>query len=65
MIEIQFGFCPEERILKIQPPPSAIELAQALAADTAERGMVYEEYTFEVEDGPEDGCEYKVLVMRI
>lgn len=48
-----------------QPPPSAIELAQALAADTAERGMVYEEYTFEVEDGPEDGCEYKVLVMRI
>lgn len=48
-----------------QPPDSAVELAQALAADAAERGMVYEEYTFEIENGPDDGCEYKVLVMRI
>jgi hypothetical protein len=48
-----------------QPPPASVELAQALAADAAERGMVYEEYSFEIENGPEDGCEYKVLVMRI
>jgi hypothetical protein len=51
--------------LSPQPPPASVELAQALAADAAERGMVYEEYTFEVEDGPEDGSEYKVLVMRV
>jgi len=48
-----------------QPPPASVELAQALAADAAERGMLYEEFSFEIEDGPEDGCEYKVLVMRI
>ena len=48
-----------------QPPPASVELAQALAADAAERRMAYEEYTFEIENGPDDGCEYKVLVMRI
>jgi hypothetical protein len=48
-----------------QPPDDSVALAQALAADAAGRGMVYEEYSFEIENGPEDGCEYKVLVMRI
>ena len=40
-------------------------MAQALAVDAAERGMDYEEYTFEIEDGAEDGTEIKVLVIRV
>lgn len=47
------------------PPAYAIELAHALADSVCEREMMYEEYTFEIEGGSDDGCEYKVLVMRI
>ena len=47
------------------PPADAVALAQALADSVCERGMVYEEYTFEIDGGSEDGEEYKILVMRI
>lgn len=48
-----------------QPPASAVELAHALAESAAQRGIDYEEYTFEIEDGAEDGTEIKVLVIRV
>ena len=48
-----------------EPPEGAIALAQALACNAAERGMDYEEYTFEIEDGADDGTEIKVLVIRV
>lgn len=48
-----------------QPPEYAVEMAYALAADAAERDIDYEEYTFEIEDGPEDGTEIKILVIRV
>jgi hypothetical protein len=48
-----------------EPPEGAAALAHALACNAAERGMDYEEYTFEIEDGEEDGTEIKVLVIRV
>ena len=47
------------------PPDDAVALAHALAASAAERAIDYEEYTFEIEDGAEDGTEIKVLVIRV
>jgi hypothetical protein len=49
------------------PSPTALgyALAHALACNAAERDMDYEEYTFEIEDGEEDGAEIKVLVIRV
>jgi len=47
------------------PPDDAVALAQALACSAADRDMDYEEYTFEIEDGAEDGTEIKVLVIRV
>jgi hypothetical protein len=54
----------EEDDLPASPPEAAV-LAQALACSAAERGMDYEEYTFEIENGAEDGTEIKVLVIRV
>lgn len=48
-----------------EPPESAVDLALKLMQSTVERGMEYEEFTFEVEDGPDDGTEYKVIVMKV
>ena len=47
------------------PPQKAAELAYSLLMDSIERGMDHEEFTFELEGGPEDGGEYKVLVMKV
>ncbi len=44
---------------------SAADLAHALLLNSMSRDMDYEEFTFELEGGPEDGDEYKVIVMRI
>jgi hypothetical protein len=55
----------EEDDLPASPPAGAAALAHALACNAAERGMDYEEYTFEIEDGAEDGTEIKVLVIRV
>ena len=48
-----------------QPPEEAVCLAHALAESAAARDIDYEEYTFEIEDGPEDGTEIKILVIRV
>ena len=47
------------------PPEDAAALAHALACSAAERGIDYEEYTFEIENGPEDGTDIKVLIIRV
>jgi hypothetical protein len=52
-------------IEQTNPPDDAAALAHALACNAAERGMDYEEYTFEIEDGEADGTEIKVLVIRV
>ena len=48
-----------------QPPEHSVEMAYALAESAAKRDIDYEEYTFEIEDGPEDGTEIKILVIRV
>lgn len=48
-----------------QPPQKAAELAYSLLMDSMNRDMDYEEFTFELEGGPDDGDEYKVIVMKI
>lgn len=48
-----------------QPPEEVTDLAYALVSSSIRRGMEYEEFTFEIEDGPDDGGEYKVVVMKI
>jgi hypothetical protein len=48
-----------------QPPEYAVEMAYALAESAAERDIDYEEYTFEIENGPDDGMEIKILVIRV
>jgi len=47
------------------PPQKAADLAYSLLMDSIERDMDYEEFTFELEGGPDDGVEYKVLVMKV
>jgi len=48
-----------------EPPRDATDLAFALLQDSVKRGMDYEEFSFEVEGGLEDGEEYKVIVMKV
>ena len=48
-----------------EPPEEVTDIAYLLVSSAMRRGMEYEEFTFEVEDGPEDGCEYKVVIMKI
>jgi hypothetical protein len=47
------------------PPQKAADLAYSLLMDSIERDMDYEEFTFELEGGPDDGGQYKVLVMKV
>ena len=48
-----------------EPPEKATELAYALLLDAIKRDMDYEEFSFELEGGIDDGVEYKVLVMKV
>jgi hypothetical protein len=48
-----------------QSPQRAAELAYALLQDSLLRDMDYEEFTFELEGGPQDGVEYKIIVMKL
>ncbi len=43
----------------------AADIAYALLLNSISRDMEYEEFTFELEGGPDDGVEYKVIVMKI
>ena len=47
------------------PPEEVTDMAYLLVTSSVRRGMEYEEFTFEVADGPDDGTEYKVVIMRI
>ena len=47
------------------PPQKAADLAYSLLMDSLERDMDYEEFSFELEGGPEDGVEYKIIVMKL
>jgi hypothetical protein len=55
---MDFNSIPEEA-------QGAADLAYALLLNSIERDMEYEEFTFELEGGPDDGVEYKVLVMKV
>jgi hypothetical protein len=44
---------------------SAADLAYALLLNSMGRDMDYEEFTFDLEGGPDDGGEYKVIVMKV
>jgi hypothetical protein len=48
-----------------EPPQKAADLAYSLLMDSIERDMDYEEFTFELEGGPDDGGQYKVIVMKV
>ena len=48
-----------------QTPQRAAELAYALLQDSLLRDMDYEEFTFELEGGPDDGVQYRVIVMKV
>ena len=48
-----------------EPPQKAADLAYSLLMDSIERDMDYEEFTFELEGGPDDGVQYKVIVMKV
>ena len=48
-----------------EPPEETVDMAYLLVTSAVRRGMEYEEFTFEIEDGPEDGEEYKVVVMKV
>ena len=48
-----------------EPPQKAADLAYSLLMDSIERGIDYEEFSFEVQGGMDDGVEYKVLVIRV
>ena len=48
-----------------EPPEEVTDMAYLLVTSAVRRGMEYEEFTFEVEDGPDDGTEYKVVIMKI
>jgi len=43
----------------------AADIAYALLLNSMSRDMDYEEFTFQMEGGPEDGDEYKIIVMKI
>jgi len=47
------------------PPQKAADLAYSLLLDSIERDMDYEEFSFELEGGPQDGVEYKIIVMKV
>ena len=47
------------------PPQKAADLAYSLLMDSLERDMDYEEFSFELEGGPQDGVEYKIIVMKV
>jgi hypothetical protein len=47
------------------PPQKTADLAYSLLLDSIERDMDYEEFSFELEGGPEDGDQYKIIVMKI
>jgi hypothetical protein len=47
------------------PPQKAADLAYSLLMDSMSRDMDYEEFTFELKGGPEDGVEYKIIVMKV
>jgi hypothetical protein len=47
------------------PPDESVELAFQLAVNASARDIDYEEFSFEVEGGMDDGVQYKVLVIRI
>ena len=47
------------------PPQKAADLAYSLLLDSIKRDMDYEEFTFELEGGPDDGVQYKVIVMKV
>jgi len=43
----------------------AADIAYALLLNSINRDMEYEEFTFDLEGGPDDGVEYKVIVMKV
>jgi hypothetical protein len=47
------------------PDPEAVALAHALASSAVGRDIDYEEFSFEIENGINDGTEIKVLVIRV
>jgi hypothetical protein len=47
------------------PPEEVTDMAYLLVTSAVRRGMEYEEFTFEVEGGSDDGEEYKVVVMKV
>lgn len=47
------------------PPDESVELAFQLAINASARDIDYEEFSFEVEGGVDDGVQYKVLVIRV
>ena len=47
------------------PPEEVSDIAYLLVTSAVRRGMEYEEFTFEIEGGSEDGEEYKVVVMKV
>lgn len=49
----------------LQPPDESVELAFQLACSASARDIEYEEFSFEIEGGIDDGVEYKVLVIRV
>jgi hypothetical protein len=46
-------------------PPEVADIALALVRSALRRGMEYEEFTFEIEGGNDDGEEYRVSVMKV
>ena len=48
-----------------EPPEEVTDMAYLLVTSAVRRDIDYEEFTFEVEDGPDDGTEYKVIVMKV
>jgi hypothetical protein len=48
-----------------EPPAESMELAFQLAVNASARDIDYEEFSFEVQGGMDDGVEYKVLVIRV
>ena len=55
---MDFNSIPEEA-------QGAADLAYVLLLNSMSRDMDYEEFTFDLEGGPDDGDEYKVIVMKI
>ncbi len=55
--------------MELDPIPEeaqkATEIAYALLLDSMSRDMDYEEFTFQMEGGPDDGDEYKVIMLKV